>query len=402
MRESETVSADNQYQTLLAQRSIARAALHLGIDTLPSNTLTVLQDALTHYLERVGRVIGNNVENGGRSSSHVNVLDAIRAVEDCSFIGGVNLGNGNGLGHAGQYTSGSTGDWGDLARFLYGAEFDLDSAVNEPARNGNMERDPKDDVGGWNAPLDDYDSIPLFPVHVVGHKSITQNILADDGNTKPSAEKEGTGTSKTGSKSDGRTTPTISTASAPPTPNVTGDDKKSDKETAASKAKPTAKRKREDDSSEPSIKRSTTNGNDAADTKMNRNNEDASNNSTSLPPYIPNFLPPFPPKHTYKKSTRPVSAPVEAFQAEYVRSSLVQLGQSYWGAMAPEEDTNGNGKRGEDRNLSVKVKTAPVDVSGANGGLGPRIEVKQAVKPVIRASKARVSRILEGSMDIHS
>ena len=85
----------DEYQAILTQRSIARVALHLGIDTLPSNTLTVLQDSLTQYLERVGRVLGNNVENSGRSSDHVNVLDAIRAIEDCGAQCAINSHRGS-------------------------------------------------------------------------------------------------------------------------------------------------------------------------------------------------------------------------------------------------------------------------------------------------------------------
>ena len=358
----------------------------------------------------MGRVLGSNVENGGRSSDHVNVLDAIRAVEDCALRGagggGFELGNGHGHGHghghAGQHTHGGSGDWADLARFLYGTGFDVDASL--PPTNNHLGQDEGE---GWNAPLDDYDSIPAFPVQIFHGNDInedntdgvkdyaTDDINGSDEMNKPT----GTGTTDAGNA----TTPTTTAASTAPAAIATIGDDKSEKEAAT---KSTSKRKREDESDEPSDhKRVKSDSDENYKEEANANEEEESkNNITSLPSYIPNFLPPFPPKHTYAKSSRPVSTPMESFPAQDVRSSLVQLGHSYWGAMTPTSATGGTERRDDPRGVFVKVNTAPVALNGVAGvGTGAGgVEVKDGVKPVVRASNARISRILEGSMDVHS
>lgn len=476
MRETEIATTDHQYQTILTQRTIARAALHLGIDTLPQNTLTVLQDALTHYLERVGRVMGNNVEIGGRASDHVNVLDAIRAVEDCSLsaVGdglfdagiGSGIGNGNGIGigngsghgamngignghgvgvgvgvgHGGQDggLGGNYGDWSDLARFLYGEAFfdstDSNQVHSHDHAHAHAQQDGGDtDNTGWNAPLDDYDSIPLFPVHSIGPRAGTdsaRNGATHDASLNPigvdrarvlgnfmgigmdDKNKDQTQSTTTDAKG-GKVTSSgasaaLSNAVSPAGANNTKNSLEnaiSEKEALGTKGKSTTKRKREEDTHDTLDKKRSktsdaTNGANAdakLESEIHNLGADADGEeSTPLPSYIPHFLPPFPPKHTYTKSTRPVSTTVEAFQAQDVRSSLVQLGHSYWGQMTPSSTTG-------QESVLAKVQTGPVDVNGVNGGVGIQgAEVKAAVKPVGRASNARVSRILEGSLDVHS
>ncbi len=489
MRESESMTTDQQYQTVLTQRTVARAALHLGIDTLPQNTLTVLQDSLTQYLERIGSVLGNSVEMSGRASDHVNVLDAIRAVEDCSLVSsdsaifggsvrngggamdattsagtGVAIGNGfrngtagmngstSGRGHAHAASQhggdidgglgGGYGDWSDLARFLYGDDFLHSPALgtNQGETQGQSaqgqiqgqvqgqgqsqgqaqsQNTGDAEIMGWNAPLDDYDSIPMFPVHVVGSRMRNDERASTEGYDEPfmpmdffpptstnaSRLKKGAGIDEpqrnTGDTQGDRNTPL--SASSVNVGSVSGAEaSKSDKDSSGTKGVSNTKRKRDDELFNiQDNKRSKTfvkNG----DAKLKAEGEGSNGGTdaedgTTLPSYIPRFLPPFPPKHTYTKSSKSVATTVEDFQPQEVRSSLVQLGHSYWGQIAPLSTSK------QDAGLA-KVETVPVDFNAVNAGGGARrgADLKVAVKPVARASNARVSRILEGSLDVHS
>ena len=489
------------YQTILAQRSVARAALHLGIDTLPQNTLTVLQDALTHFLERVGRVMGNNVEMGGRASDHVNVLDAIRAVEDCSLrslgsdvsrsegdMGDV-VSNGNGIrdglmngvmngigdgsasgngamnghehGHGNGIANSSGiggiyGDWSDLARFLFGDNF---MHASDPNTTGHSRQDGESDTMGWNAPLDDYDSMPLFPIHLVGQNGRARTLgISDDHGILPSGgiggdddgaqkkhdpsltEKDsspstnggadaapywGTGaiagagsTSSTEKQNNGQPTTSAAmsgassaaTSRAPsPAIGISNIDKtKLDKNATASKAI-SAKRKRDENSSDTGDNKRSKNteansgksklgtngaGAGSGDQQGNISNDDKYQEHIQLPSYIPQFLPPFPPKHTYSKSTRPITAAVGSFEVQDVRTSLVQFGQSYWGQMAPTAVSSKS-------TTLAKVDTASIDINAVDFQ-APGRAIQAGVKPVAKASNARISRILEGSLDVHS
>lgn len=69
------------YTFEIARRSVGRAAYHLGIDTISEGALDVLADVLLNYLNRVGRTLSHLVESSGRTSSHVNILDALHACE---------------------------------------------------------------------------------------------------------------------------------------------------------------------------------------------------------------------------------------------------------------------------------------------------------------------------------
>ena len=180
-----------------------------------------------------------------------------------------------------------------------------------------------------------------------------------------------------------------------------------DKNATASKAIST-KRKRDENSSDTGDnKRSKnteanssksklgTNGAGSGDQQGNISNDDKYQEHIQLPSYIPQFLPPFPPKHTYSKSTRPITAAVESFEVQDVRTSLVQFGQSYWGQMAHTAVSS------KLTTLATKVDTAPIDVNAVDSQ-APGRAIQAGVKPVARASNARISRILEGSLDVHS
>ena len=75
---------DDVFCHLIARRSVARAALHLGIDAMSQEALDALSGVLLAYLERVGKALAYSVESSGRSSAHCHAIDALRAVELCT------------------------------------------------------------------------------------------------------------------------------------------------------------------------------------------------------------------------------------------------------------------------------------------------------------------------------
>jgi hypothetical protein len=76
---------DDVYCHLTARRAVARAALYLGtIDYMSVEALDTLAGVLCSYLSRIGQTLAACTEASGRSSSHVHVLDCLRAVELCT------------------------------------------------------------------------------------------------------------------------------------------------------------------------------------------------------------------------------------------------------------------------------------------------------------------------------
>ena len=67
-----------------ARRAVARAALHLGIESMSVEACDSLAGVLIAYLERIGHAMAIQVEASGRSSAHANLLDALAAVEVCT------------------------------------------------------------------------------------------------------------------------------------------------------------------------------------------------------------------------------------------------------------------------------------------------------------------------------
>eukprot|EP00986_Skeletonema_menzelii_P006756 scaffold2556_cov153-Skeletonema_menzelii.AAC.4 len=76
-----STDTDAAYCTELSRRSIARAALHLGIEHMETSALDILGSVVLGYLQRVGDTIATNVEGSGRSSGHVNAYDVLNAVD---------------------------------------------------------------------------------------------------------------------------------------------------------------------------------------------------------------------------------------------------------------------------------------------------------------------------------
>ena len=72
---------DQVYCFEIARRAVGRAAIHLGIETMTEESLNVMADVLLAYMNRLGRTMSHLVESSGRTSAHVNILDAFQAVE---------------------------------------------------------------------------------------------------------------------------------------------------------------------------------------------------------------------------------------------------------------------------------------------------------------------------------
>jgi Transcription factor TFIID complex subunit 8 C-term. len=238
---------------------------------------------------------------------------------------------------------------------------------------------------GWYAPLDDYDSIPFFPVelrnkdprHTSDSRDSFKRKRGDDDDENVSFE-ENMFVSRKRMKND------------------ISQQQQHQQQPGTNAPKGQGSKERKQGSS-----------------NFMSQQQDISKNThqPSLPSYVPNFLPPFPPKHTYTKSiTLPKPLPMDEFRAQNVRSSLVQLGRSYWGALPVSKDTHvdrdASSSSSSSRGVFVKVKTEPLDVSAlasesvdvSAGG----VEMKGGgVKPIVRASATRFSKILEGSMDVH-
>jgi hypothetical protein len=316
MREVSTL--DELYTKQLTQRSVARAALHLGIQDMNVDTFTVLQDALTQYLERVCNVLASNVEHSGRSSMHVNILDATRSVEDCI----------------------PEGDWKGLEQFLSG---DLDGSNN-----------------GWNAPLDGYDELIEYPLK-------TDDNVVDGGDDA------------------------MKQALAPVVVGGVADVASTIQDTKADQSLPsTLKRKRDDTEIKHTEKIIRHSGEDKEESTELKLHPSAS--------YVPNFLPPFPPKNTFTHSIYTSKTIKSPFQAEAVRSSLVQMGH-YWGSMTADSPKD----MGKMKHLEIQVPTgtkSEIPADGADDKNARRIE--DSIKPIARASTARVAKILEGSMGMRS
>lgn len=78
---ADTTVGDQIYSFEIARRAVARAALHLGIDSMTEQVLDVMADILLQYLTRTGRAMSHLAESSRRTSAHVNVLDAFQACQ---------------------------------------------------------------------------------------------------------------------------------------------------------------------------------------------------------------------------------------------------------------------------------------------------------------------------------
>ncbi len=217
---------DYYYTQKLAQRSVARAALHLGMESMSQDTLHVLSDALLCYMEKIGSFMSHFVERdggaaglvvdsehnttittssnsstkksrqvnqhasskkaisptgrivgGNRWSGHVNVLDVLHAVECCTShtVNQVDFNEEK----SSSSTSSSVGElnhmnnsWEGLAEFLFGKDW-----LTIGAEGGENDNLALEEGIGTNEAKNDHQSTTAASAstsngRVVGSKSV--------------------------------------------------------------------------------------------------------------------------------------------------------------------------------------------------------------------------------------
>lgn len=426
---------DDVFSNEIARRAVARAARHIGVETMSEEALDVMADVLLVYLQRVGKTLATLVEASGRSSAHANVLDALQAVEACTAPAAkqLHISNSTEEGYSNDLpieqpklastTTGSS-SWQDLAVFLFGNNWQSQDNITTAQSQAGGKVGPSallPKMGGWNAPY--RDEVPAYPdasdlcanphplSAAVGASLHAQISAAEQQQEHLSQELE--------KISDGAFTDMIplwgSLASRSSNTLVAA--------TAASNAAGD-KRKRDDAPENPTDGRDSQNR-ATKKVKLNPENEKVPPpppqqqqdqlSYDRLPLYVPIFFPPFPEPHSglASRTVVDVDAPdaakvLEASAASNidkkaatvavtdVRSSLVHMGmqqqplqqQGYWGSY----DTTDAQQQHAAILANVRVPQ------------GRQLEESQGtaaavVIPLGRASGSRVSRILEGSMD---
>ncbi|CAJ1960091.1 unnamed protein product [Cylindrotheca closterium] len=409
---------DSIYCFEIARRSVGRAALHLGIENMSETALDVMADVLLNYLHRVGRSLSHLAETNGRTSAHVNLLDALRAceMEAAPAVQQMHLRDPNtddSLYHKPNVASNSQSlminansrDWKGLACFLFGPKW-LEDDEKQPveqvaqASAGGGKQFPKaaesNKAQGWQAPYPD--EIPHFPQasetcanpHPLAAKQILSlhSAAEDDGNLQTVEDEEaalqgipdnaflesswGSMTAKKRKLEDEDVVmaEAADTEQSPATKKTKLNDGTAD---AAAAAKP-------DESAEKE--------NSDEDKPKEEESKEAVEEKPDSHPHVPSFYPQ-PPSFIGNGQEGSIKVldvdptaegPASEDKAEYshqVRSSLVQLG-SYWGS----------GWDGEP-NTKLAVPVGRVEAQ----------PMSSSIVPLGRASGSRVSRILEGSLD---
>jgi hypothetical protein len=345
---------DDLYCALIARRAVARAALHLGIADMTAEALDVLGDVLLEFLERLGRTISHSVEASGRSSAHVHVLDAMRAVEWCTTTAVTQVYSRRGDEHD---TS-----WKGLAAFLFGPEWmhntEKRSEITGGGGGGGKVGPRSTAQAGWHAPYPE--EIPNFPV--VSHPA----LIANPHSLQPKEEELYTiviEKPNEGMVKEPPETPPVSADDEPETLLQTWgfvlQDDEEDKK----------KRKRIDETEEPISKKA----------KWTQDNTQKPEIPDPPQYYLPSYYPTMPQPAIHARTVVVEASRVRDLlpteDPHQVRLSLVQLEETNWGA----------------------VSEGPVVTAGTRT---EEWDVQPQIVPLGRASGSRVSRILEGSMDM--
>jgi hypothetical protein len=394
---------DQVYCFEIARRSVGRAALHLGIDSMSEASLDVMADVLLSYLNRVGRSLSHLVECSGRSSAHANILDAFRACEVVSapVVQRLHLRDGSEqlFGAAtpsttnASFVNHNTADWKGLAAFLFGPKWLEEKEEEEEKLSdqpGGGKRGPSataDNAAdnqvktGWNAPY--LDEIPPFPQasdNCANPHTLPAHVGLSLHREEPEPDEEDAEEELEKIPDD--------VFAATSWGDMMGGKRKSDQMDIDDDA---AKSLNDPETSSPPTKKVKF-GNDSKDKEMNENeNEEdgAEQSDLNQHHHIPSFFPKPPvTKRASEEGGRtavdvdkhtPKEVPQET-DYQGVRSSLVQQSGYYWGSgwdSAPSDNTD----------LAV-----PLGRTEGN-------DQSSTVIPLGRASGSRVSRILEGSMD---
>lgn len=401
------------YTFEIARRSVGRAAFHLGIDSMSESALDVMADILLNYLNRVGRTLSHLVEASGRTSAHVNILDALQACEMVASPAVERLhirdksSEDDLFATAAASTSRAhlSSDWRGLAAFLFGPKWleekdeDDEGSTSAPRQangaGGKVGPSATDDLSqsksktlGWDAPyLDEVLPFPNasekcanpHPLPPYVGLSLHRQVDADDDNGEEDADEEALDqipdnvfTSSWGSIVK-RKADSLADGKAAATEDV--------EMTEATDTPPKKKVKIDDGSAK------------KADEERENRPEEGEREEYKAKIYVPPFYPapPVMKSATSQVGRKVVDIPpaprIEGKEegSKSVRASLVQLG-SYWGSGWDDP----NSKRG-----AVKPLAVPLGRSDT----GEQPGTSELVVPLKSASGSRVSRILEGSLD---
>ena len=386
-----------------ARRAVARAALHLGIESMSVEAADTMAGILIAYLERIGQVIATNVEASGRSSAHVNFLDALRAVEVCtepavaavfqdssaaSQAGEVSQNDKERYNHTEQMS------WKGLAAFCFGKQWrEAKTTVTVTAAprgrggkgvgeevdaNDGDEMDKDNEVStyqGWNAPYPE----EVIPFPVAGPGVANPHALPED----------------------------LLVAEQVPDQLFNENGEKKRKRDDENDSKPPAKITRTEDNGDAKDQDDKKDKMDI-DTLLGGGQPAAAEDDKYRPWYFPKHWPSFPRREVGTQALvvdndaldgvgddeiddilrdlegKPPSAKSTSHQTDPTRSVRTALVQMGWGTM---REVAG----GKD-NYDLRV------VAGAKLDAVPSTAPAQIV-PLAKASVARVNRILEGSMD---
>ena len=375
---SSSEEKDKRYSLEIAKRSVARAALHLGITSMSSEALDVMGDALLTFLERLGGYISESAEVSGRSSSHVNILDALQGIE---CISGDILSKEAALESTLEIQSegvsntvnGVNGVLEALATFGYGPNWRM--------REEN----------GWNAPY--LDMIPSYPLlrqrQDKGHKA-TQYTQYTQCTQYKALEDEACVSVSVNKTSKNNAQERLDQALTSIPDAFWGD-------------QPCQGANEEDRQEEEAFIPPTM-------TTMTTKRRKVSHDHET---YVPSFLPPFPPFYTYQQfassgvltltQQRCVTDTNIMDSSVNVRRSLVQLHHTSYQDNTDinnDDDINNDGDINNDDDINNDVtedNQIVVPLGVVNGDASSKD--KHSVTALSKASGSRIPRILEGSMD---
>ena len=405
------VMEDQVYCFEIARRSVGRAALHLGIESMSEASLDVMADVLLSYLNRVGKSMSHLVESSGRSSAHVNILDAFRACEMVSapvaqrlhlrdgseeqLFGTATTTNAAAATSAQQQHN--TADWKGLAAFLFGPKWleeteedDEEKVSNGPgggkrgpsATTGEISADTK--VTGWNAPY--LDEIPPYPL-ASDQCANPHSLPAQIGLSLHREEAEQEDKAETEEELEMIPDDIFATKSW----GDMGMKRKLDRASGESDKDP-------ETSSPPTKRARIVNDRDKDGAKKDEQQQGGEQ-------HPPNFVPSFFPKPPVTKRSsdegrmavdmekHPLNEISRETDYQGVRSSLVEQSSYYWGS-------SWDSKSSSHADLAVPLgRWEPKPKEKDEKPEKDKDEKSTKIVPIPRASGSRVSRILEGSMD---
>jgi len=423
-------SLDDAYMFEVARRSVARAALHMDIQEITDDALDALAHALLDYISRLGEKVGSAAEESGRNSAHVSLLDVFHGYHEMN--NGLNGAEGGGGSAGGRYHN----SWEELARFAFGDDWHKLKSVNVAVNGGETDDKSNKDAtskenGGttakkmidwddlrrrkWDAPY--LDEVPFYPLKRVQLRSFS---TAPNQSQQPQELSLSLFSSKHNSTANDSfywgTSGSSSTIANPDDDAIRiktgGSGTEDQKKNINGVSSPAAKRAKLDSSSSQnggsskqakvsSPANNKENGNNHHVTKSvnMKINQDAvlsreGNNSETEPNQlayrIPNFCPPIPPPHTYAMTSSLL--PYKSISTK----DEVQTSKS---------DARDNIVRLSNASRKTSVKRVSVNKFVKNKLMVPSGERKKNSSgsnksPLQRPSGSRISKILEGSMDV--